>query len=646
MDPSLEIRKLSPRCVRELVQILETHELWKRLMSIIPKKLEKYNFVSDITLENQHKYHSEHFKLIENASEKSRRACTEILLDEWGTSGRVRPALGHLLYLLKKAKLFRAADYVAVNLLNQQKPERPSCGPEALISVHLPETRKEKDKNLEEIERLLDEIDYPSSAMLLYKREKTLETNNDRTTPDVKCSTDTNLTKISTNSQSLSETENRPEISQLLNNESESNLPNFDMMNGSITVSLVDNEQAISDTSESIGNPAFSQLLSSEVSPSNNSLLPLTEGVEDNTDSAYEPNIPNLSALNNSIQIDDIPNLSILNQDNYSSGENSANFVPDFDALKNSTREVVEASVESESTLGLLPNSSLLNPSKSLSVNISTHLLPISNNTSQNSSENSTKSRPCTSPLPNLSLNTQLPHFNYSELESATNNFNENHFNGPDENGRFLGSGAFGSVFLALGLLDKPVAVKKLILGDVEVVNIDDTVTKQFRNEVEVLSKYEHENLLSLLGYSCNGCTYCLMYEFIPGGALKERLQVTENKLQWKERLHISMGTARAVSYLHTAFSTPLIHRDIKSANILLDSRNNPKLCDFGLIKLQPSQHTNTATTVFGTSAYMAPEAFRGDISVKLDTFSFGVVLLELLTSLPPMDENREGSDL
>lgn len=70
------------------------------------------------------------------------------------------------------------------------------------------------------------------------------------------------------------------------------------------------------------------------------------------------------------------------------------------------------------------------------------------------------------------------------------------------------------------------------------------------------------------------------------------------------------------------------------------------QLCDFGLIKLTPNQNTNTSTTVFGTSAYMAPEAFRGDVSVKLDTFSFGVVLLELLTSLPPLDENREGNDL
>lgn len=77
--------------------------------------------------------------------------------------------------------------------------------------------------------------------------------------------------------------------------------------------------------------------------------------------------------------------------------------------------------------------------------------------------------------------------------------------------------------------MDGPVAVKKLVLSNVDVVNVDDTVTKQFRNEVEVLSRYKHENLLSLVGYSCDGPTYCLLYEYIPAGALKDRLQVSKN---------------------------------------------------------------------------------------------------------------------
>lgn len=134
---------------------------------------------------------------------------------------------------------------------------------------------------------------------------------------------------------------------------------------------------------------------------------------------------------------------------------------------------------------------------------------------SQAKSSNSSSAK-CQSPLPNLSLNTELPHFSYSELEIATSNFS----------GQFLGSGAFGSVFLANGLLENPVAVKKILLENAEVVNENDQVTKRFKNEVENLCKYHHENLVSLLGYSCDGSTYCLVYEFVSGGSLFERLKV------------------------------------------------------------------------------------------------------------------------
>lgn len=501
------------------------------------------------------------------------------MLDEWGTSGRVRPALGHLLYLLTKAKLFRAADYVAVDLLKQEKPQRPSTGPEALISIVLPELSKEKDKHLEEIEILLDKIRYPDSALklirtnseelakhqnrpsvipqivispdidegnrepqfsvpLVVQRQKSETDENSESSDMIKFSTDS----ISTTSQNLSETENRPEISQLLNSKpkvsdmirfstktvsiagdtedrpensqllnevSESNLPNFDLMNGSVNINSVNN---FGEPTKEI--PAFSELLTEESSQTSSNV------------SSNEPNIPNLSVLNNPVQLNSLPNLSILNQgsDNVPL-ENSAIILPDFDALKTSPNNIAEVSLPIISALDLSPALDASSPSKSLTVNISTHLLPTSLNSSQNS-DNSTKSRPCTSPLPNLSLNTLLPHFNYSELESATNNFNTDPYRNSEGSGRFLGSGAFGSVFLALGLLDRPVAIKKLILEDVEVVNVDDTVTKQFRNEVEVLSKYKHENLLSLLGYSCDGCTYCLMYEYITGGTLKDRLQV------------------------------------------------------------------------------------------------------------------------
>lgn len=171
----------------------------------------------------------------------------------------------------------------------------------------------------------------------------------------------------------------------------------------------------------------------------------------------------------------------------------------------------------------LIPALSLL---KQSAITEDSELIPdfnmlMSSNESSKSSTSNPSSAKCSSPLPNLSLNTQLPHFTYAQLEVATDNFSA-----AKENGRFLGAGAFGSVFLATGLLDKPVAVKKIFLENVEMVSEGDQVTKQFKNEVEVLYKYNHDNLVSLLGYSCDGCTYCLIYEYVPGGSLFDALQV------------------------------------------------------------------------------------------------------------------------
>ncbi|KAI4461222.1 interleukin-1 receptor-associated kinase [Holotrichia oblita] len=303
----------------------------------------------------------------------------------------------------------------------------------------------------------------------------------------------------------------------------------------------------------------------------------------------------------------------------------------------------------------LQPRFSLLNdtPTRSITPNSGPNIPDFNALRSSTSitSQNISVPRTLGSPLPSLSLNTLLKHYPYVELQVATNYFNETPYVNSESNnvdlanGRFLGSGAFGSVYLAFGILDRPIAVKKINLKDLNIVRADDIVTKQFTNEVEILYKYKHNNLLSLLGYSCDGLTYCLLYEYISGGNLKDRLQDTSRILNWQQRLDIATGTADAVAYLHTAYSTPLIHRDIKSANILLDTNNQPKLCDFGIIRLSSSSTTGT-NQILGTSAYMAPEAHRGDVSVKMDTYSFGVVLLELLTGLPPIDYERHGNDI
>nr|CAH7725077.1 unnamed protein product [Callosobruchus chinensis] len=592
-SPSLEVRKLPPRHVKVLTSMLETHELWKRVMSIIPKKLEKENFKCDITPHNPRKYNSEHFKLIERETEQTHRPSTEILFEEWGTSGRIRPTLGHLLHLLTKLKLFRAADYVAETLLNLEKPARPERGPEAAVPIPKPMQQDESPDKNKEFEKRLDEIDYPAQA----------------------------VNRIRSNSQG-SKSPPPAAIPEIVITPNEEFSPRFP------TRLVVQREKHASDLIE------FSSDTTGSVITDSDDIMPNIPGIVSDSNNVSQSESGDGASeigLNNQegAEVDtseNIPRLSqILPAEENKSKSRSVSF-----AITTSFADTTDDNETSESYRDdSLPNIPNLDAIIGLEKN--NVKMPLSDKAD--------------SLLPSLSLDTALPHLSYTELEAATNNFDEASV---EENGRLLGRGSFGTVFLAFGLLDKPLAVKKLILKmqNTEVETEVDTITKQFTNEVEILSKYKHENLLELLGYSCDGSRYCLLYEYVPGGTLRYRLKGEDKKLMWKDRIRIGTGTAKAVAYLHTAYSTPLIHRDIKSLNILLDENNQPKLCDFGLIKTAPSEDTINATTIFGTSAYMAPEAFKGNISVKLDTFSYGVVLLELLTSLPPNDDAREDNDL
>ncbi|KAF2345263.1 Serine-threonine/tyrosine-protein kinase catalytic domain [Trinorchestia longiramus] len=258
-----------------------------------------------------------------------------------------------------------------------------------------------------------------------------------------------------------------------------------------------------------------------------------------------------------------------------------------------------------------------------------------------------------------------VPHVSYCVLHEITDGFCDKPY---IDGGRKLGEGAFGVVYKAdisvkdlwgaqdsngwrnslLAFDDKDVkklAIKKLNLAD-------ERVDKQFKTEVEILSQCNHPNILPLEGYSCDGPHWCLLYAFMLHGNLQDRLVCSSNTepLTWSQRLKIGQGTAEGLAYLHTFHKNPMIHRDVKSANILLDANLLPKVGDFGLVRMGGSgARTETivkTTTVFGTSAYMAPEAFRGDVSTKMDTFSYGVVMLEIITGLPPYDEERDGRDL
>ncbi|KAL3846812.1 hypothetical protein ACJMK2_017766 [Sinanodonta woodiana] len=227
----------------------------------------------------------------------------------------------------------------------------------------------------------------------------------------------------------------------------------------------------------------------------------------------------------------------------------------------------------------------------------------------------------------------------YSCLAAVTDNFNSECIS---KGGRVIGRGGFGTVYLGLFRNGYKVAVKSL--HEVKDVNAE----KQFITELKALSRYRHDNIVFLLGYSVNGPNKCLVYEYMCNGSLEDRLLRKNNtpSLSGKLRLSIASGTGHGIHYLN---SQGIIHRDIKSANVLLDENFTPKVGDFATVRTGPMGCGTTAvqtTLVIGTSAYLAPEAYHFDISTKLDSYSFGVVLLEIITGLPALDHDRDEKDL
>uniref|UniRef100_A0A8C6U3Y5 non-specific serine/threonine protein kinase n=1 Tax=Neogobius melanostomus TaxID=47308 RepID=A0A8C6U3Y5_9GOBI len=226
--------------------------------------------------------------------------------------------------------------------------------------------------------------------------------------------------------------------------------------------------------------------------------------------------------------------------------------------------------------------------------------------------------------------------FPYSDLKRITGDFDDRPVS---DGGSRLGEGGFGTVYK--GLLDnRAVAVKKL--NPVDNITLEE-LHVQFNQEIQTLQTLKHENLVDMVGFSCDGPHPCLVYVFMANGSLLDRLACMGGSapLSWHRRCLIALGTARGLEYLHINHH---VHRDIKSANILLDKEFVAKISDFGLTRASSQHSTSTMLTcrIVGTSAYMAPEALRGQITPKSDLFSFGVVLLEILSGLPPADEDRE----
>ncbi|KAF8030103.1 hypothetical protein BT93_E2511 [Corymbia citriodora subsp. variegata] len=210
--------------------------------------------------------------------------------------------------------------------------------------------------------------------------------------------------------------------------------------------------------------------------------------------------------------------------------------------------------------------------------------------------------------------------FDFATIKAATNNFSDS---------KKLGEGGFGVVYMGQLSNGQEIAVKRLSRnssqGEVE-----------FKNEVMLLARLQHRNLVRLLGFCLEGVEQLLIYEFVPNSSLDRFIFNTLNRvnLKWDRRHKIIMGVARGMLYLHEDSRLRIIHRDLKASNILLDSYMNPKISDFGMAKLFELDQTRAKTNrIVGTYGYMAPEyAMCGTFSVKSDVFSFGVLILEIVS--------------
>ncbi|XP_020591638.1 probable serine/threonine-protein kinase PBL8 isoform X3 [Phalaenopsis equestris] len=234
----------------------------------------------------------------------------------------------------------------------------------------------------------------------------------------------------------------------------------------------------------------------------------------------------------------------------------------------------------------------------------------------------------------NIAIYTDVIAFTLFELETITKSFRSDYV---------LGEGGFGTVYkgyidenVRVGLKSLPVAVKVLNKQGLQ-------GHREWLTEVKFLGQLRHPNLVKLIGYCCEDDHRLLVYEFMFRGSLENHLfRKTTAPLPWAERMMIAYGAAKGLAFLHNA-EKPVIYRDFKTSNILLDSDYTAKLCDFGLAKAGPQgDETHVSTRVMGTYGYAAPEyVMTGHLTVRSDVYSFGVVLLELLTGRKSIDKTR-----
>ncbi|KAK7274260.1 hypothetical protein RIF29_15343 [Crotalaria pallida] len=225
-----------------------------------------------------------------------------------------------------------------------------------------------------------------------------------------------------------------------------------------------------------------------------------------------------------------------------------------------------------------------------------------------------------------------VPIFSYEELQEATNNFDQ---------ARELGEGGFGTVYYGKLRDGREVAVKHLYKRNYRPV-------ESFINEIQILTRLRHTNLVSLYGCtSRHSHELLLVYEYVPNGTLGGHLHgdiAKPDLMPWPVRMKIAIDTASALAYLH---ASDIIHRDVKTSNILLDNNFCVKVADFGLSRLFPNDVTHISTAPRGTLGYVDPDyRICYQLTTKSDVYSFGVVLVELISSLPAVDMARESNEV
>ncbi|CAA7055576.1 unnamed protein product [Microthlaspi erraticum] len=230
-------------------------------------------------------------------------------------------------------------------------------------------------------------------------------------------------------------------------------------------------------------------------------------------------------------------------------------------------------------------------------------------------------------------VNNQRSNFSYEELAQVTGNFSEKNL---------LGEGGFGCVYKGVLADGREVAVKQLKIGGSQ-------GEREFKAEVEIISRVHHRHLVTLVGYCIVEQHRLLVYDYVPNNTLHFHLHAPGRPVMtWATRVKVAAGAARGIAYLHEDCHPRIIHRDIKSSNILLDNSFEALVADFGLAKIaqELDLHTHVSTRVMGTFGYMAPEyATSGKLSEKADVYSYGVILLELITGRKPVDTSQPLGD-